>query len=116
MKQQIVKNIFSNYAVNILGITIGFALVPFLIGKLGKESFGLISLVDSTIIFFEIATVGIRTSLARNATFALGEGRKDEFLDYLGTGRVILFFSSAIVLVIGLAIAYFFPVMFKVPA
>ncbi len=115
MRRQIVKNIFSNYAVSILGISVGFALVPFLIGKLGKESFGLISLVDSTIIFFEIATVGIRTALARNATYALGEDRQDEFLDYLGTGRVILFFSSAIVLVIGLAITYFFPVLFKVP-
>ncbi len=115
MKQQIVKNVFSNYIVSILGITTGFALVPFLLGKLGKDAFGLISLVDSTIIFFEVATVSVRTALARNATYALAQDKKEDFMAYLSTGRALLFFSSVIVLVIGLIISYFFPILFKVP-
>jgi O-antigen/teichoic acid export membrane protein len=115
MKKQIVKNVFSNYFVSLLGITLGFVLVPFLVRKLGKEAYGLIALVDSTIIFFEVATIGVRTALARHATFALSEGNDKEFLEYLGTGRLLLFGCAGFVLAAGSIISFYFPVLFNVP-
>jgi len=100
--------------VNVLAIMIGFLLVPFLIRKLGKESYGLIALVESTILIFEIATVSVRTSLARYATFTLSQEKNEDFLDYLSTGKAVLFFSAAFVLCAGGALSWFFPSLFRV--
>ena len=115
MKKQIFKNVLSNYFVSVLSIVLGFVLVPFLVRKLGKEAYGLIALVDSTIIFFEVATVGIRTALARHATFALSQGDENDFLEYLSTGRVLLFVCALFVLIAGGVISFYFPSLFKVP-
>src|SRR5690349_15659874 len=100
MKKQIVKNVFSNYAVAGLTMVIGFLLIPFLIHKLGKDAYGLIALAEATIVFFEIITVSVRTALSRHVTFSLAQERREEFLEYLATGRTILFGSATIVFVV----------------
>ncbi|MFC1704255.1 MATE family efflux transporter [Candidatus Omnitrophota bacterium] len=115
-KKQIVKNIMSNYMLNFIGMFLGFLLIPFLVKKLGQEAFGLTVLAESTIIFFEIATISVRIALSRHATFALAQKKMDDFIEYLSTGRFILFFSTILVFIGGSLLSYYFPVVFKVPA
>ncbi len=115
MKKQIIKNLSSTYIFGFLGMALGFLLVPFLLGKLGKEAYGLVVLAESTAAFFEILTISIRMSLSRHATFALSRQRMDELREYLSTGRVILYISSACVLGLSLLVSMFFTTIFRVP-
>ena len=115
MKKQILTNLGSNYLFSFFGMALGFFLVPFLIGKLGKEAFGLTVLAESTALFFEILTVSVRVALSRHATFALSAEKMDDFTEYLSTGRVILYGSSAMVLAFGLVVSALFTHIFKVP-
>ena len=115
MKKQIFKNIFSSYLVKSIGILLGFLLIPFLIQKLGREAFGLIVLSESTIIFFEILTTSVRSALSRHATFSLAQSNKRDFIEYLSTGRGILFISTGLVFITGTIISYNFANIFKVP-
>ena len=96
-------------------MALGFFLVPFLIGKLGSAVYGIIVLTESTIAFFEILTVSVRMALSRHATFALAQGKVDEFVEYISTGLRILCFSAAAVTLFGVTLSYYFPYLFKVP-
>ncbi len=115
MKKQILSNLTSNYLLNFVGMALGFFLVPFLIGKLGSDIYGIIVLTESTIAFFEILTISLRQALSRHATFAYSQKRMDEFTEYLSTSLRMLYFSTIFILLAGFAISYFFPVLFRVP-
>ncbi|MBI4309439.1 MAG: hypothetical protein HY591_03810, partial [Candidatus Omnitrophica bacterium] len=116
MKNQIMKNIFSNYFVNFLQMTVGILVIPFLITKLGKGAFGLMVLAEAIIAIFEVAAFSVRVALARNATFALAQGDKTGFINHLSCGRRILFACGALILVLGSTLSFFFPNIFQVPA
>lgn len=115
MKKQILSNLASNYALSFVGMALGFVLVPFLINRLGKETYGVIVLAESVIVFFEILTVSVRQAMSRHAAFAYAKGRMDEFVEYLSTSLRILLVAATIVLVFGTLLSVFFPVLFKVP-
>ncbi len=115
MRKQILSNLSSNYLLSFFGMILGFFLVPFLIGKLGKGVYGIIVLTESTIAFFEILTVSVRMALSRHATFALSQDKLDEFAEYLSTGFRVLYFSAALVLISGVTLSLNFPNIFKVP-
>ncbi|MBI4432530.1 MAG: oligosaccharide flippase family protein [Candidatus Omnitrophica bacterium] len=117
MKKQIAKNVFSNYVMTAISMVLGIFLIPFLIHKLGKEAFGLVVLAESTIAFFELATISVRMALSRYAAFSLSEGDGyKKFTEYLATGRGLLFFSAALVLAVAFPLGYNFPLIFRVPA
>ncbi len=115
MKKQILINVGSNYLLSFVGMALGFLLVPFLIGKLGKDAYGLTVLAESTVAFFEILTISVRMALSRHATFSLSKNDFDSFIEYLSTGRVILYFSAAVVFALGCLISIYFTRFFQVP-
>ena len=115
LKGQIFKNMASNYAMTGAGLLLGILLVPFMIHKLGTESFGLVSMVESLVLLYEMVTVSVRQALSRYATFALSAGRREEFTEYLSTGRVLMFGSSVVVMTVGVAVSLFFTSLFRVP-
>lgn len=116
MKGQIIKNLCSNYGVNFVSMLLGFLLIPFMIMKLGAEAFGLIVLAESTINFFEILTVSVRMALSRHVSFTLAQEKMEDFIEFLSTGRYILFVSAAVVLTLGLFLSFNFSNIFRVPA
>ncbi len=116
MKKQILKNLISNYLASFIAMALGFLVIPFLIRKLGKEAFGVIVLAEALIAFSQVFTVSVRIALSRYATFSLSQGKTDEFAEYLSTGRVLLFFSTALVLALGFFVSFYFPSFFRVPA
>lgn len=115
MKSQIVKNLVSNYGVNFVSMLLGFLLIPFMIMKIGTDAFGLIVLAESTINFFEILTVSVRMALSRHVSYTLAQEKFDEFIEFLSTGRYILFASSVLVLISGLFLSFNFSHIFRVP-
>jgi O-antigen/teichoic acid export membrane protein len=116
MKQQIFKNIFSNYMGNFISTTLGFLIVPFLIKNLGKEAFGISVLAESIIVFFQVFAFSIRIALSRHATIALSQGKNEEFIEYLSIGRRLLYIAAFLILIPGLFLSFYFPLIFNVPA
>src|SRR5258708_4033788 len=115
MKNQIIKNIFSNYFANILQMGLGIMIVPFLIAKLGKDSFGIIVLVETIICFFEIIATSVRVSLSRFVTFSLSQNNEKDFLEYLSCGRFLLLLATALIFIFGTFLSFFFQRIFQVP-
>ncbi len=115
MKKQIAINILSNYAGRLVGLLIGFFLVPFLISKLGKELFGLILLFESLMLIVEAVSTSIRVALSRFVTFALAEDSKDEFKAYLSTGRALFWVISVFIFILGFTMSALVPQIFRVP-
>ncbi len=115
MKKQIAINILSNYAGRLVGLLIGFFLVPFLISKLGKELFGLILLFESLMLIVEAVSTSIRVALSRFVTFALAQDSKDEFKAYLSTGRSLFWVISVFIFILGFTMSAFVPQIFRVP-
>jgi len=97
-------------------MALGILIVPFLILKLGKEAFGLIVLVESTIAIFEVMIGSIRIALSRHATYSLGQGNLDEFIKYLSTGKYILLAFGVLILISGGLVSHFFSHIFQVPS
>ncbi len=116
MKKQILVNIGSNYLLSFVGMALGFLLVPFLIGKLGPDAYGLTVLAEATVAFFEILTISVRIALSRQATVSLSKNELDRFVEYLSTGRAILYISASIVFALGLFVSVNFTHFFQVPA
>src|SRR4051812_32984380 len=107
MKKQIAKNLSSNYFNKIVTMGLTFFIVPFLTRRLGKESFGIIVLAESSIMFFAVLSNSMKLSMTRFAAYAFAQDKKDEFADYLSTGRFLLIACAAAVLLIGSAISWF---------
>src|ERR1700722_5552277 len=116
MNNQIIKNIFSNYFANFLQMALGIMIVPFLIHKLGKSSFGIIVLVETIICFFEILAISVRISLSRFVTFSLSSNNEKDFQEYISCGRYLLFLVSGIIFIFGTLLSCFFQKIFQVPA
>ncbi|MDE2028751.1 MAG: oligosaccharide flippase family protein, partial [Candidatus Omnitrophica bacterium] len=113
---QILKNVFSNYFANFLQLALGVLVVPFLIRKLGQGSFGIVVLVESIICFFEVLATSVRIALSRYVTFSLSQERHEAFLEYLSSGRYLLFFSAALIFLLGSILSLNFQHVFQVPS
>lgn len=115
MRGQVIKNIFSNYFANFLQMGLGILIVPFLIHKLGKDAFGMVVLIESIIIFFEVLSTSIRIALSRHVTFSLSSDKHEEFLEYFSSGRYLLIFIAAVIFVLGTLASLNLQHLFKVP-
>ena len=115
MKERIIRNMFSHGMARIFEMSLGVVLIPFLIWKLGTGGFGLIVLAESLIRFFDLAITGLRTALGRYLGISLAENRKEEAREYVAAGETILLGIMVILVVVGVALWYVFPLFFKIP-
>jgi len=115
LRKQISINLLANYFATGINMLLGLLIIPFLIRKLGKDAFGLILLAESIIVFLEIATIGVRLSLSRHATFSLAQGRNEEFIEFLSTSRYVLLVLASLILTAGLLVSFNFSNIFYVP-
>lgn len=64
-KIQIVKNTFSSWSMVAVQAAVGLVMVPFMLGKLGKEGYGVLGIIGAIIGFSAIADLGLRAALER---------------------------------------------------
>jgi O-antigen/teichoic acid export membrane protein len=63
--KQIAVNTVSNWGAVGIQAAIGLYMVPFMIGELGKDGYGVIGIIAAIVGFSEIADLGLRTALNR---------------------------------------------------
>ncbi len=115
MKHQIIKNLLSNYLLTGISMVLVFFWLPFLIRKLGHEGFGVTVVAEGLILFFFIFVSAVRISMSRYVTLTLSQEKMEDCLLYLSTGKRILNIFMGCSLVLGVMLAIFFPVFFRVP-
>ncbi|MBC8207540.1 MAG: polysaccharide biosynthesis C-terminal domain-containing protein [Kiritimatiellaeota bacterium] len=92
---QILKNMLTGWGAVGLQAAIGLFMVPFLLGQLGRDGYGVIGILMSVIGFAEIADLGLRSALNRELSEMVA------LQDKAGFQRLS---SSALVLYIGIAL------------
>lgn len=115
MRDQIVKNLLSNYVGTFLGMALGFLIIPFLVFKLGKEAYGLTVLAEAIINLLQMLVYSARIGLARTATVELSRQNEEGFVASLIAGRKMLWLATWALLIPGAVISWFFPIWFNVP-
>jgi O-antigen/teichoic acid export membrane protein len=115
-RYQIIINAISNYATLVIYGIANFILVGYVVRKLGKDGFGLVSLVLSLTITTEILGRGICQALIKNVAAAVSKGEDEKVNEYLST-TVAWFTICAILgaIICGVAAVYI-DRLFKIPA
>lgn len=71
--RQIGKNVVTQWVAFGIRAAIGILLVPFLIGSLGRDYYGIAMLLGVIVSFSEVADMGLRTALGRHLSEALAQ-------------------------------------------
>lgn len=113
---QFPKNLAANIAYFLANVVIGVLLVPYFINTLGVAAYGLIPLATSVTGYVAIVVQSLNTAVSRFLTVDL---QREDYEAANRTFNTALFGLSAVILLmvpIVLAVAYFAPSIFHVPA
>jgi O-antigen/teichoic acid export membrane protein len=112
---KIIRNTVFNSASRIWDILIGIVLTPFIIHHLGLERYGLWIMIGAVTGYFGLFDFGVGGSSVKYIAEFHSEGRLDRINNLLNTG--LLFHSSlaACVIILAIALAKPFLVIFKIP-
>ena len=78
------------WAASLTQVVVGLLMVPFLIGSLGQEGFGLISLLAVLVSMSALADFGLRTALERHLAEQVANGRHQRFKELLSSALILM--------------------------
>jgi O-antigen/teichoic acid export membrane protein len=108
-------NTLSSYGRDIVDTLAFLILIPFIIKTLGKESFGLWSLIWSFLAIFELADLGFAASVIKYIADARGKGDKQRLKEIVCTLFWIYVFLGALVMAGIASSLLFFNHIFQIP-
>jgi O-antigen/teichoic acid export membrane protein len=94
---QIAKNTFSSWGMVAVQAAVGLVMVPFMLGHLGKEGYGVLGIIGAIIGFSAIADLGLRAALERELAEKVAAQDADGFRSLSSTS---LFLYVALALLI----------------
>ncbi len=112
--RHLIRNVFTSWMVMVVGLVVTFFFTPYLIGQLGKEQYGIWSLVFSLVAYMRLADVGMNQALARYISkyFAVNDWtRLNQVIS--SSARIYTFISIAIVAVsagLALGVLHYFKI------
>ncbi len=112
---QFFKNIFSSTAGMVIGIIISFFFTPYLIASLGKDQYGLWTLVFSLLAYVRLADMGIQQSLVRYVSKYYAEHDWIQLNQIINSSARLYLFISGATLIIALFIDLFILQLFNIP-
>jgi len=112
---QFFKNIMATYAVMVTGLLIAFFFTPYLIDMLGKERYGLWTLVFSIVAYMGLADLGMKQSIVRFVSKHYATKDWKQLNEVISSSARIYFFVSVIIVAATMTIAFGFVGYFKIP-
>jgi O-antigen/teichoic acid export membrane protein len=112
----VARNVIWNWAGMAAVMAAGVVVMPFLIHRLGDETYGLWILIGSVTNYFGLLDLGIRGSVGRYIAFYRAKNDQDGINRSLSTAIIILCAVGTLALLGTLAIIPFFGDWFDVPA
>ncbi|PKK84299.1 MAG: hypothetical protein CVT49_04000 [candidate division Zixibacteria bacterium HGW-Zixibacteria-1] len=113
---QFFKNIFTSTAGMAIGIIISFFFTPYLISRLGKDQYGLWTLVFSLVAYMRLADMGIQQSLVRYVSKYYAARDWTQLNQVISSSARMYLFISTLTIVAALIIDLFILQLFKIPA
>jgi len=113
---RIILNILTTWAAIAVNIVVSIILVPFLLKKLGIETYGLITLVAVLISFSVFTDLGLRASLSRNLAAQAAMGYTSQYNQLLNTGFIVYLGIGIILASMCILFSSFMIDLFKVSA
>ena len=113
--RHIARNVFSNWLATAATMAVGFFLSPFLVHRLGNEAYGIWVLAISSIGYLGALDLGMRSSVLRFVGKGRTTGDHEGASAALSAALWVRLQISIVVLVVSGGLAYFFPILFKVP-
>src|SRR5438445_228829 len=90
LKRIVARNVIWNWAGMVVGLAVGVVVMPFLIHRLGQETYGLWILVGSLTNYFGLLDLGVRGSVGRYVAFYRAKDDREGVNRTLSTATVIL--------------------------
>ncbi len=112
---QFFKNIFTSTAAMFISIVISFFFTPYLISRLGKDQYGLWTLVFSLLAYMRLADMGIQQSLVKYISKYYAEKDWKQLNQAINSSARMYLFVSGATIVIAIMINYFFLRLFNIP-
>ena len=112
---QFFKNIAASYVNLVVGLGITFFFTPYLISEIGKEEYGVWSLVFSFLSYMVIADMGMRQALVRFVSKNLALKKWNDLNKIFSSSVAIYTLVASIILCATLVLAFIFLKYFKIP-
>jgi O-antigen/teichoic acid export membrane protein len=105
----------SNWSAKIIALAVGFLLTPFLVHQLGDAQYGLLILVGSVVGQGAILDLGIAPAVIKYVAEHHARREHDQLRSLIATALALYSCLGLFALLLTVAIAPFFPVVFNVP-
>lgn len=112
---RVVVNSLSNYGGFVVQLLVGFFLLRYVIEQLGSETYSIIPLVYACIAYLELMGMGTGLGMGRHVSVALVKGDSDQVGRLFSSVFLLLAALSALLLITGSVIAWYFDDVFTVP-
>lgn len=116
LRVQAVKNVGATWLGLLIHGAIGFFLSPFILHRLGSETYSLWILIFAFSGYFGLLDLGIRSSIVKYTAKFIANGDEDELSRYLSTSFAFYFAMGIAVLLLTAIGSVYFRFLFKIPA
>ncbi len=113
-RTRLIVNSLSNTIARIVALAVRFLLVPFMIGIMGREHYGVWIVVGQIFAYTRILDMGLRSAIAREVAVRMGTSEHDRTNRYVNTAAAYYGLAGLLVVVLTGIVAYFFPDWFGV--
>ena len=107
------RNLAFNWGGHAATLVVLFFLSPYIVGKLDAVSYGIWSLLSVLTGYMGIFDLGVRASVGRHVALYLGKSDEKGVDETIRAGFGFFTLVGGIILVSGIILGWFFPVMFK---
>ena len=115
-KKQFTVNTASGFAAQLSLVVVGFIMMPYAIGRLGKEGYGIYQLAQSALVFFSFLQVGMAPTLIRFCSQAIALKDTEQTRKIISTAQLILGCLGILGLVICVLLVPLFIRFYDIPS
>jgi O-antigen/teichoic acid export membrane protein len=112
---QFARNVLLNWVAMFAGMVVPFFLSPFTVHHLGNVMYGVWVLVVSSVAYFHLLDLGLRSAITTFVSKSHALGRHEESQRVVSTAVWIRIGISAVILLLAAVIAILFPHVFTLP-
>lgn len=111
--RKVVENILSNWVNLVVTIAIAFVVSPVVVRTLGKELYGVWTLVVSVTGYFTVLDFGVNTAIVRYISSSAARNDHDRARAVYSTSMTIFGITASVLMLFSLVFGYFFQDLFE---
>lgn len=112
--RRILGNVFSNWAGLVISVIIAFVVSPIIVSTLGKEMYGIWTLIVSITGYFTVLDFGVNTAIVRFVSSAVAKRDFSAARAIYSTSMAIFGSIALVILLFSLVFGYFLPDIFEI--